>query len=223
MIVGLLGGESTGKSSLARSLHNVLRTSWSGKIVLIEEHLRFWCEVRGRAPRVEEQAGIAAMQASLVQKALDGDASNVLVIADTTPMMVAAYSEQYFGDTSLWPEALAFQRRCQVSLLMGLDLPWIADGLFRDSPRARERTDAILRARLEQATLPFHTVYGQGDQRTQNALRTLLPALGVSSPPANEALEQGRAGAWSCEACSDPDCEHRLFTVLLERREAGKS
>ena len=30
-----------------------------------------------------------------------------VVLADTTALMVAVYSEQYFSDTTLWPQALA--------------------------------------------------------------------------------------------------------------------
>ena len=33
---------------------------------------------------------------------------------------------------------------------------------------------------------------------------------------AQYALNEGRT-PWLCEKCSDPDCEHRLFTGLLQR------
>jgi HTH-type transcriptional repressor of NAD biosynthesis genes len=218
MIIALLGGESTGKSTLSLALRAALADQCSGQIVLVDEYLRQWCSAKQRAPRQEEQAAIAGVQRQRIIEALKTGGRDHIVIADTTPMMVAAYSEQYFGDTSLWDTAVAFQRQCDVTLLMGLDLPWISDGLFRDSPQAREKTDALLRAQLEQAGLAFHTVYGSDDLRVQNALRIVLPMLGRQSRAPDEALEQGRLGAWQCEACSDPDCEHRLFTALLKTR-----
>ena len=56
-------------------------------------------------------------------------------------------------------------------LLMDTDLPWVDDGLCRDSPTARQTTDNILRTRLEQAVVTYQTVYGQGGARLQQALR----------------------------------------------------
>ncbi len=218
MIIALLGGESSGKSTLSSAMQLALQKLQRRRVVLVEEHLRQWCTDHHRAPRQDEQAAIAEVQRQRILDAHAAASPGNIVIADTTPLMIAAYSEQYFADSSLWASALAFQRQCDVTILMGLDLPWVADGLFRDSPRAREHTDALLRAQLEQAGLPFHTVYGSGEQRVQNALRVILPTLGQGARPPDEALEQGRMGAWQCEACSDPDCEHRLFTALLKAR-----
>ena len=39
-------------------------------------------------------------------------------------------------------------------------------------------------------------------------------ALGRSLLPADDVLTDGN-GRWSCESCSDPDCEHRLFSQLV--------
>ena len=138
-----------------------------------------------------------------------------VVVADTTALMVAAYSELYFNDRSLYPAALAQQRRYSLTLLMGLDLPWVADGLFRDSPAMREATDAALRRELQAAGIGFQTVYGQGDARLQQALRAIGPLLGQPLVPQDPSLSEGRV-AWNCEKCSDPVCEHRLFTALLK-------
>ena len=32
-----------------------------------------------------------------------------------------------------------------------------------------------------------------------------------------------RLRAWDCEKCSDPECEHRLFTSLVAQREARQA
>ena len=62
--------------------------------------------------------------------------------------MIAVYSDFVFGDTSLYESALAAQRRCDLTLLTALDLPWQADGLQRDGAHVREPVDALLRAAL---------------------------------------------------------------------------
>jgi predicted ATPase len=96
-------------------------------------------------------------------------------------------------------------RGCAFTLLMGLDLP-LADA--EALPR-QERADALLRDALAAAQRPFAVVHGRGPERLASALRAL--GLGDTQAPR-------RAAAWSCDKCSDPACEHRLFTDLLRRR-----
>jgi nicotinamide riboside kinase len=217
LTVSLLGGESSGKSTLTRQLTEHLAGAGI-RTALVDEHLRSWCEAAGRAPYAHEQAELAREQTRLIEAAAQGGAQ--VVIADTTAVMVAVYSEWYFQDASLWPEALEAQRRLDLTLLMGLDLPWVPDGLFRDSPRVREVCDTILRRELQGAGIGFTPVYGQNGARLQAALRVVGARLGVSLASADPAWEQG-TGRWSCDNCSDPDCEHKLFTGLLRQRGLG--
>jgi HTH-type transcriptional regulator, transcriptional repressor of NAD biosynthesis genes len=218
--VVLLGGESTGKSQLAQALVNQLVARHGLNCALVPEHLRSWCERAQRAPLAHEQAALAREQGERIARAQARPGMQV-VVADTSGVMVAAYSEQYFQDTDLWPAALADHAgAADLTLLMGLDLPWVADGLFRDSPQARQATDAILRARLEQAQIPFQTVYGAGEQRVLQALRTLGSAMGRPLVEQDPFWEQGRR-RWNCEKCSDPGCEHRLFRDLIAQRQPG--
>ena len=211
LTVALLGGESSGKTTLAASLQAEL-TARGFTCALVPEHLRAWCLQQGRAPLAHEQAGIATEQTRHIAAARAD-----VVLADTTAVVVAAYSELYFNDVGLWPAAIEAQRRMGLTLLMGLDLPWVPDGLFRDSPTMREATDALLRQRLAEAGIGFQTVYGQGAARVKQALRAVGNALGQSLLPADDVLTEG-SGRWSCESCSDPDCEHRLFSALVKQR-----
>lgn len=213
--VALLGGESSGKSTLAAALERHLTEKHSLRVVRVPEHLRAWCEARGRAPHAHEQAAIADEQTRLIDSARQMPGADV-VIADTTALMVAAYSELYFQHSSLLAPSLATQRACDLTLLMGLDLPWTPDGLFRDSPAVREATDSLLRRELQGAGIAFQTVYGQGEARLQQALRAVGTALGRPLVQEDPALSSGLR-PWSCDNCSDPDCEHRLFTGLLSR------
>jgi HTH-type transcriptional repressor of NAD biosynthesis genes len=213
--VALLGGESSGKSTLAAALERHLQDIQGLRVVRVPEHLRLWCEARGRAPHAHEQADIADEQARLIDSARRTPGVEV-VIADTSALMVAAYSALYFQATELLEPALAAQRACDLTLLMGLDLPWTPDGLFRDSPAVRDATDSLLRRELQGAGIAFQTVYGQGETRLRQALRAIGTALGRPLVKDDPALANGLR-PWSCENCSDPDCEHRLFTGLLSR------
>lgn len=211
--IAIVGAESTGKSWLARSLTQVLRAR--GEIAHgIEEHLRMWCGREARTPEPHEQRAIAQAQADAVMAADSGT-----VIADTTPLMTAIYSHHLFADDSLYPMALAHQRLYDLTLVTGLDLPWVADGLQRDGPHVRGPIDALVRQSLVDAGLDFRVIYGQGLARLNNALLALGMAPEDESTvqyrqSAQFALNQGRT-PWSCETCSDPQCEHRLFTGLL--------
>ena len=213
--IAVVGAESTGKSWLARTLCQVLQERGES-VQWVEEHLRLWCYRKGRTPEVHEQLSIAQAQAAAVLAIGSGR-----VIADTTPLMTAIYSHHLFDDESLYPMALEHQRLYDLTLITGLDLPWVADGLQRDGPHVREPIDAMVRRALMQAGLDFRVVYGQGLERLNNALLALgLPAEDERTwqrrASAQFALNEGRT-LWLCEKCSDPDCEHRLFTGLLQR------
>ncbi|BEU97497.1 hypothetical protein ACDW_32020 [Acidovorax sp. DW039] len=113
-------------------------------------------------------------------------------------------------------------------VLAGLDWP---------SPHAeldrRQREDAELRALLQRQQQPYRVIYGNPAQRVTSVLAMLqaarptvepaVPAAAVeASPPAGAgptAERRARMRAWGCEKCSDPECEHRLFTSL--RDDAG--
>ncbi len=216
LTVTLLGGESSGKTTLALALQQQLSHQLHTPTTLVPEQLRTWCERRGRAPLAHEQAECAQAQSQAIETATQ-DAATQVVLADTTALMIAAYSELYFEDRSLWSSAIEQQRRYGLSLLMGLDLPWVPDGLFRDGPALREATDAVLRRELQAAGIPFQTLYGPLELRLQQALRATGNALQRPLTPEDPAWAQGRR-PWNCEKCSDPDCEHRLFTQLLQQR-----
>jgi len=216
LTVCLLGGESSGKSTLAKALHRHLSEAWGMTVVLVPEHLRTWCSQQGRAPLAHEQAALADEQARQIEQAQARPGID-LVLTDTSALMVAAYSELYFDDLSLYERALVHQRRCDLTLVMGLDLPWVADGLFRDGPSVREATDRLLRREMEQAGIAFHAIYGREQERLSNALRIIGHRLGRALVPSPSAA-LARPPDWVCERCSDPDCEHRLFSRLLAKK-----
>ena len=103
-----------------------------------------------------------------------------------------------------WQEAQAFSANLQSSNLN--DTRVLLSGLDRPTPGADQvhlqAIDAKLRAALAQAQISFGVVYGQGLQRLQNAQRLVQPH------------DLPQRAAWACDACSDPECEFKLFTGL---------
>jgi len=169
-------------------------------------------------------------------------------IADSPPLLNAVLGHWRFNDASLYPQALAQHAQFEVTLLMGLDGAWLseapngmAEGQAQVQAQAgaqvevqakvqaealalaqRSEIDTLLRQALDQAGCRYHVVYGQGPQRLNNALLALgLPSLDPTAHELREqsqfAIHRGRT-VWQCNACSDPDCEHQLFTGLLAQR-----
>lgn len=175
MKIAILGAESTGKTQLAKGL----AAHWMAQgdsALWVPEVLREWCDKEGRTPQPHEQWDIVHEQA---QRVLQAPAMDWL-IADTTPLMTAIYSELLFSDCTLYDYALEHQRHYDLTLVMGLDLPWVADGLQRDGPQVREPVDRLLRAALERGKNSYQVIRGSGHERMAAALSVISAA--ASSP-----------------------------------------
>jgi nicotinamide riboside kinase len=224
--IALLGAESTGKTSLCKRITLALQ-SLDLDVVAVPETLREWCDAKGRTPQVHEQAEIANQQAERIFSIASG-----WVVADTSPLMTAVYSDYIFQDKALYAQALQQQAQFDLTLVMGLDLPWVADGLQRDGAHVRESVDTLLRDALQSANLPFKVIYGQSDARLSAALMAIREGVGELSAELGQHLrsfkalqtqrDEGQYGlnkgktAWRCDLCSDADCEHKLFSDLLK-------
>ncbi len=175
-VVAILGAECTGKTTLAGEIGRALLTRGM-RVVVVAEALRDFCIEHKRTPRHEEQAAIAAEQTRRIEAAAS---SAEVVVADTTALMIAVYSDYVFGDTRLYTRAEAVQRRFDLTLLTALDLPWQADGLQRDGAHVREPVDALVRAALARAGTRFETIAGTGVTRLHASLdainRGIAPA-----------------------------------------------
>ena len=172
-VVALLGAESTGKTTLAAEIGTMLAARGIA-VEVVAEFLREFCDANARTPRRDEQAAIAATQTARIDAAAG---RSDVVVADTTALMVAVYSDLVFADTGLYDEALAAQQRVDLTLVTALDLPWQADGLMRDGAHVREPVDAKLRAALARGGIPPTAVAGAGPGRLTAALAAIDAAL----------------------------------------------
>jgi nicotinamide riboside kinase len=230
--IALLGAESTGKTSLSIGIAKALQ-SLGLNAVAVPETLREWCDAHGRTPEIHEQTDIAKQQAERIFSI-----SNGWVIADTTPLMTAVYSDYIFHDKGLYQQALVHQAAFDLTLLMGLDLDWVADGLQRDGAHLREPIDTLLRQAMQNAKLPFQVIYGRSEARLSAALMAIQEGVGAASADLSlylnafkslqserdvrqYGLNKGKT-AWRCDLCSDAECEHKLFSDLVKSDDALK-
>ena len=212
-VIALLGAESTGKTTLARGLTDALAAE-GRRVAFVAEYLREFCDREGRTPRIDEQPAIAAEQ---MRRIADATAEHEFVIADTTALMIAVYSDTVFADTSLYASAQrAHAEACDLTLLTALDLPWQPDGLQRDGPHVREPVDTRVRCALARADIPYSVVFGSGDARLHAALASVHRALAPPEPDA------GARWHWHCERCGDANCErHARLPRRVLRGENG--
>ena len=164
--IGLLGGESTGKSTLARQLADALPG------LVAAEYLRDFVASHGRAPTPDDQEGIFLTQQAGVDAVVSAAerAHIPWVIADPLPLMTAIYSVVYFDDDALIASGIDDASTYDVLLWCAPDIPWQVDQGVRDGADYRDRAETVI-ADLIAPALPLHRISGSETQR----LATTLP------------------------------------------------
>lgn len=171
-VVLLLGGECTGKTTLANELS--MRVT-SRPVVVVPEALRAFVDLHKRTPRRDEQAAIWREQTESLEQAIAASTGDAVVIVDPAPLMTAVYSVQYFDDHSLLAPALLATRSCDLVAWCAPDLPWEPDGIVRDGPQARDVTQRLLEQYVasELHDIPVIDVAGTTDERVARVLAHL--------------------------------------------------
>lgn len=172
--MSIVGGESTGKSTLAIALAEELPG------LLVPETLREWVAVRDRVPRADEQHEVMRAHAeaearALEARALEAPATGDLgwVVSDSGALMTAVYSILYYNDHSLLPEALELSRQARLMVWCGADIPWAADEGQRDGPDMRVQAQEIIGDVLAASSLPWLQVEGSTPQRVAQVMDRL--------------------------------------------------
>lgn len=135
--IGLIGGEGSGKTTLAVALAGVLPAC------VVDESLRAFVEREGRTPRRDEQESLMRDQAAREDAAAAACRHHWLV-ADPAPLMTAVYSVLYFDDDALVAPALLHAAGYDLVVWCRPDVPWAPDGLQRDGSGQRDAADAII-------------------------------------------------------------------------------
>lgn len=176
--LGLLGGECTGKSTLAQALAEDLGAC------VVPEYLRAFVETAQRTPTRAEQAAVMREQQGL-EDSIAGACASGIVVADPAVLMTAIYSLAYFDDDSLVPGAIASASQYDLLVWCAPDLPWEPDGAQRDGPEYRlleHRLIAdLVSGHLEPAGIPVLLVEGSVEDRRAAVRRAWQP--GPPQPP----------------------------------------
>jgi NadR type nicotinamide-nucleotide adenylyltransferase len=167
--IALLGAESTGKSTLAQALATRYGTLW------VPEYLREFVEVNARVPYEDDQVGIARTQRAREEALARDPRVRDFLFVDTTPLMTAVYSRIYWGRVP--PDLLALEGAHDYAhtLVAAPDLPWVPDGLQRESEAVRQRVHAQLVAVLDERRIPFTLLTGELDARLRQVAAVIGP------------------------------------------------
>lgn len=159
--IAILGAESTGKSTLADALARRYGTLW------VPEYLREFVDTEQRVPFEDDQPGIARIQLAREDALARDPRVKGLLFCDTTPLMTAVYSRIYWGRVP--PELLALEAAHDYALTVvaAPDLPWVPDGLMRDSDEVRQRVHAQLLAVLRERGIGYVLVEGELEERVR--------------------------------------------------------
>jgi nicotinamide riboside kinase len=168
-LICIIGAESTGKTTLAQMLATQFDCPW------VAEHLREFCESRGRTPTQREQSLILETQVikEVTAQFTASQRSRPYVFCDTAPLLTAIYSDFVFNDNSLYARARALHSRYALTLLLRPDIAWVADGLQRDGAHVREPITNGIERELAAIHAPTARIGGHGDARAQAATHAI--------------------------------------------------
>ncbi|PPK86253.1 nicotinamide riboside kinase [Neolewinella xylanilytica] len=160
MKVLITGPESSGKSSLSRSL------AWCLDGIFVAEQAREYLHGLDREYTFPDLAAIWSAQLNTETQAERSGASTL--ICDTGPEVIYIWSLVKFGRVAPAVEDAMRSRCYDLTLLCTPDLPWEADAL-REAPDANDRWALFERYR----TLLPHAIIIRGDDRIRQALQAV--------------------------------------------------
>ena len=167
MRIAILGAESTGKSTLAQALAARHDTVW------VPEYLREFVDTEQRVPHEEDQLGIARTQLAREQALLPR--ARRLLVCDTAPLLTAVYSRIYWGRVPPALLALEAEHDYALTFVADIDLPWVPDGLQRESETVRRRVHACLLEVLAEHGIAFTLLSGDLAQRVRQVEDAIGP------------------------------------------------
>jgi HTH-type transcriptional repressor of NAD biosynthesis genes len=173
--VCVVGAESTGKTTLAQSLAEYYRTNW------VPEYGREYCVEKWKDGIItddwasEEFLTIAKEQ--IRREDYAARSANKVLICDTDPFATSIWHERYVNNSSLEVEEISKNRRYDLYLLTGDEIPFVQDGL-RDGEHIRHWMHERFIAALTETNRPWVLVSGTLSERISQSVQHIDCILG---------------------------------------------
>lgn len=159
--VVLTGGESSGKTELARHLSEHFGAP------VAAEFVRDFAARRGGKLDFKDHGPIARGQMGLEDAAIAK--ATEIVFLDTDLVSTVVYCEHYFGRSPEWIAQEARARAADLYLLLKPDTPWVADGV-RDRGERRQEMHELFRRKLDDLGLNYVEIGGDRATRFREAV-----------------------------------------------------
>ena len=171
LVVVVTGSECTGKTTLARELAAAFGAPCSA------EFAREYLGVKAAPLVAADVEPIARGQVAGEDAA--GRHATELLIKDTDLVSTAVYARHYYGSCPPWITEEARARRGDLYLLLHPDVPWVADGPFRDRPGDRALLHRLFAEGLTGLGARTVDVTGDWPARQQTAIAAVAGLLAL--------------------------------------------
>lgn len=162
--IAITGPESTGKSTLARTLAQQCGGLW------VPEYAREWLEVRKGTYTAEDVETMA--QGQIASEAEFAAQHPHWLFCDTDLLVIRVWLEYRFGDCPQWIIEGSRGLQYHQTLLMDIDLPWEPDPL-REHPQARVELLDRYETHLKAMQRPYVKISGTHQARVEAALQAI--------------------------------------------------
>ncbi|WOK06479.1 ATP-binding protein [Imperialibacter roseus] len=159
--IGIIGPESTGKSTLSLQLAAHFQTQW------VPEFARQYLIDINRPYEESDLLTIAKGQKAKEEQLFRG--ANNFLFCDTTLIVVKVWSEHSYGRCDPWIAEQVDQMKYDYFFLTDIDIPWVEDPL-REHPHMRDYFFDIYKSYLEKEGFPYSLVSGNEEERLQLAI-----------------------------------------------------
>jgi NadR type nicotinamide-nucleotide adenylyltransferase len=168
--IAILGAESTGKTTLARSLALRYNTTW------VREFAR---EYMGSHPgdySAENIVEIAKHQ--LEEEDRLSQKANRFIFTDTEFIIAKIWCEDVFSYCPQWLEEQVKNHRYDLYLLTANDLPWVADPV-RVNPQRRDYFFNLYKRLLDENHFPYEIISGRYEGRLLSGINAVKKHFGA--------------------------------------------
>ncbi|CAN5770274.1 hypothetical protein BH11BAC7_BH11BAC7_17360 [soil metagenome] len=168
--IAILGAESTGKTTLARSLALRFQTVW------VPEYAREYMTMNTGDYSAEDIVEIAKHQLQEEdQLALQ---ANKLLFTDTELITAKVWCEDVFSSCPEWLAEQLKVHRYDLFLLTSNDLPWVADPV-RVNPQRRDYFFNLYKRVMEENNFPHDIISGRYEARLLSAINAVKKHFNV--------------------------------------------
>jgi NadR type nicotinamide-nucleotide adenylyltransferase len=164
-IIVVTGAESTGKTTLTKSLASHFKAPF------IPEIAREYVEKLDRNYNYHDVENIAKLQVEQLNQLLKR--GHPLIFIDTWLFVTKVWFEEVFGKTPEWLFKVIQNTEVQLFLVCNIDIPWVHDPVRENGGEMRKILHKKYINNIKRFGFEYEIVSGTNELRFQNALKII--------------------------------------------------